>query len=78
MVTTALTDRTTIHIQNTGSQAIYLGCDATVTTTNGTRIPKGGSAQFDFSDAVSLHAITASGTADVRIIELACSTGVML
>jgi len=73
LVATALTDRTTIHIQNTGNQAIYIGCDNTVTSTNGTRIPKGGSAEFKFSDAVSLHAITASGSADVRIIELACS-----
>lgn len=73
IVATALTDRTTIHIQNRGSQAIFIGCDATVTSTNGTMIPKGGSAQFDFSDAVALHAVTNSGTADVRIIELACS-----
>lgn len=73
IVTTALADRTTIHIQNRGSQAIYIGCDATVTSANGTMVPKGGSAQFDFSDAVALHAVTNSGTADVRIIELACS-----
>lgn len=73
LVATPLADRTTIHIQNTGSSPIYIGCDATVTSTNGTRIPKGGSAEFKFSDAVSLHAITANGTADVRIIELACA-----
>lgn len=73
LVTTALTDRTTIHIQNLGSKEIYIGCDNSVTSTNGTKVPKGGSAEFKFSDAVALHAITASGTADVRIIELACT-----
>jgi len=73
LITTALADRTTVHIQNLGSRAIYIGCDNTVTSANGTRIPKGASAEFKFSDAVSLHAITDSGTADVRLIELACA-----
>lgn len=73
LVTTALTGRTRIHIQNRGSKGIYIGCDNTVTTTDGTYIPKGASASWDFTDAVSLHAITdAGGSADVRVIELAC------
>ncbi len=73
LVTTALTGRTRIHIQNRGARGIYIGCDNTVTTTDGTFIPKGASASFDFSDAVNLHAITdTGGNADVRIIEFAC------
>lgn len=73
LVGTALTGRTRIHIQNRGARGIYIGCDNTVTTTDGTFIPKGASASFDFSDAVNLHAITeAGGNADVRIIEFAC------
>lgn len=66
---TPLVNRKKILIQNLGNQDIFLGCDNSVTTANGVRIPKGGSGDFDFGASVTLHAITNSGTADVRIIE---------
>lgn len=72
IVTTALADRTKLLIQNNGSSVVYVG-DSGVTSTTGVRIPKGGSFEINVSDAVALFAVTASGTADLRVMELACT-----
>jgi len=69
---TALTDRTKLLVQNTGNRAVFVG-DSSVTTATGVRIPKGGNLEINVSDAISLFAVTSAGTADLRIIELACS-----
>lgn len=70
LVVTALTERRHIEIQNLDSSAIFLG-GATVTTSNGIRIPARGSWSGEVGPSLSLYAITSSGTADVRILELA-------
>jgi len=73
IVATALTGRTKIFVQNLGTGAIFLGCDASVTTTNGIKVGKGAGSIFEFSDAVAIHAIAKTGqTADVRFVEFAC------
>lgn len=71
LVGSALTDRKTMTIQNRGSQGIYIGPNSGVTTTTGLYIPKGASAEYCFGPGLDVHAITSSGTADVRIMELA-------
>lgn len=68
--TTALTGRRKIYIQNLDSQAIFLGGSG-VTTANGLRIAAGGVFEDEVGDDVALFAICATGTADVRILELA-------
>lgn len=67
---TPLANRVTMNIQNLGNKEIYIGSDNTVTTSTGTKIPAGGSAEFMFSATATPHAIS-SGTADVRILEMA-------
>lgn len=69
--TSPLTNRKNITIQNLGTKDIWVGFDNSVTDSNGTKIPRGGSADFDWSDALSVFAITSSGTADVRLLETA-------
>lgn len=67
---TPLANRVRMNIQNLGNKEIYIGSDNTVTTSTGTKIPAGGSGEFMFSAASTPHAIS-SGTADVRILEMA-------
>ena len=66
-----LASRKNITIQNLGTKDIWIGFDSSVTATNGTKVPRGGSADFDWSDSLSVFAITSSGTADVRLLETA-------
>lgn len=66
-----LTNRKNITIQNLGSKDVWIGFDGSVTIANGTKVPRGGSADFDWSDSLSVFAITDSGTADVRLLETA-------
>lgn len=68
---TPLTNRVNMLIQNLGTKDIWIGSDNTVTDTTGVKVPKGGSAEFMFSATSTPHAITSSGTADVRILEMA-------
>jgi hypothetical protein len=49
---------------------VYIGFNASVTTSNGILVPKGGSYEMEVSDGVTLHGITASGTCDLRYQEL--------
>lgn len=67
---TALANRVKMLIQNLGNKEIFIGADNTVTTSTGVKIPAGGSGEFMFSAASTPHAIS-SGTADVRIMEMA-------
>lgn len=67
---TPLANRVKMLIQNLGNKEIFIGSDNTVTTSNGVKIPAGGSGEFMFSAASTPHAIS-SGTADVRILEMA-------
>jgi uncharacterized lipoprotein NlpE involved in copper resistance len=65
-----LTDRTTLIVQNLGSKEIFIG-SSSVTAANGVKIAAGASAELNYNASVALFARTASGTADVRIIEAA-------
>lgn len=71
LVGSALTNRKKVLLQNLGARAVYLGCDASVTTANGIRVPKGGAYEFEWDATVDLHAITSAGTADIRVQEAA-------
>lgn len=69
LLATELANRKSISIQNLGSKPIFIGCDNSVTDTNGTKIPKGATAEFRMGDSIDVHAITTTGTVDVRILE---------
>ena len=56
-----------IIYNNSGSTTIYVGGDNSVTTVTGMPVPAGGSLTLNTSDEV--WAITAAGTADIRITE---------
>lgn len=66
-----LPNRTKMLIQNLGNQDIWIGPDALVTDANGIKLPKGASAEFDFSATRNVYAITSSGSSDVRLMEMA-------
>lgn len=69
-VLAANTSRKSCTIQNVGTVDVYLGKDNTVTTTNGLKLAAGDT----LTDDVSTDAwwgITASGTADLRVLEVA-------
>lgn len=71
LLTTELSGRKSITLQNTGSKDIYVGCDASVTTSNGLLVPKGATAEFPLSDSINVHAIADGGVSEFRIMELA-------
>lgn len=71
IVTTDLSGRRQILIQNLGNKDIYLGNSNSVTTANGILLAAGSNIVLDAGAAVNLHGITASGTADIRYFELA-------
>lgn len=60
--------RRTIAVTNNGDQIIYVGPSG-VTTATGTPIAPGGFRSFDVGMYVTLYAIAASGTQDVRTLE---------
>lgn len=69
---TPLTNRKSLIVQNLGNKEIYIG-DSGVTSSNGVKISAGANAELKFDSSVALYARTASGTADVRILEAANS-----
>lgn len=70
LVPTDLVNRKRIIIQNNDNKAIFVG-DSAVTSSNGVRVSAGSSAEFSASEQCDLYAITASGNADVRVLEFA-------
>lgn len=68
---TPLASRLRMEVQNLGSQDCYLGESNAVTTVNGILLPKGSSAELLLGAVSNLWAITASGTADLRVAEFA-------
>lgn len=66
---TPLANRLRMVIQNLGNRDVYLGEDNTVTTSTGLKLPKGSSMDMKYGAAANVFAITASGTADLRIAE---------
>ena len=57
-----------ILVFNNGTDAVYVGGSA-VTTANGIPVPAGGSASFPVGPGISLYAISASASQDVRTME---------
>lgn len=66
---TPLSSRLRMVIQNLGSQDVFLGEDNTVTTSTGLKLPKGSSMDMKYGETANIFAITASGSADLRIAE---------
>lgn len=71
ILASALSDRKRILIENLGAQAIYLGDDNAVTSSDGFRISAGSVLDVELGPGISIYAITAASTADVRILEIA-------
>lgn len=67
---TPLANRVRMLIQNLGNKEIYIGSNNSVTTANGIKLAAGASGEFMFSAASTPFAIS-SGTANVRILEMA-------
>lgn len=67
VVASPLAGRRKITLQNLGAQDVYI--NKTTATANDIKVPKKSSATFFWSDALAVAAITASGTADVRVLE---------
>lgn len=61
--------RKVASLYNAGTQTVYLGKDNTVTTSNGFPLVPGGN-MVDDASTDAWWAITASGTGDLRIIEV--------
>lgn len=70
IVGTDLANRTSIIIQNASNRDVFLGLDASVTTSNGIRLSAGSSMEVQAGASLNWHGITSSGTADVRYMEL--------
>lgn len=70
LLATELSGRKEITVQNVGNKDVYLGCDSSVTSSNGLLIPKGATASYRLGDSINVHAITPSGSSEVRIMEL--------
>lgn len=70
LVASPLSNRTNMYIQNNGSKDIYIGV-GTVTSANGLKLVPGGIVVERVGSALSLKAIAASGSQDVRILEMA-------
>lgn len=67
---TPLAGRRTVQIQNLGNKDIFIGF-GTVTAANGSRIASGATEMMDLGPDLALKAIAASGTQDVRVLQLA-------
>jgi len=64
---TPLAAREKVIVQNLGPQSVFL--KNTTATVNDLELPCGASMELAMTDALALHAITAAGTADVRLAE---------
>lgn len=71
LVSTPLSGRIAVLIQNLSSQDIYLKEATGVSTANGLRLPKGSSFSADLDVDANIFAIANSGTNDIRVVEYA-------
>jgi len=69
LLASQLANRKYLLIQNSGSGIIYIGA-AGVTTANGFPLGSGSVAELRCGPAVSVHAVTNTGTRDARLLEL--------
>lgn len=70
LVASALASRKYLHLANEGNKKAFIGVSGSVTTANGFPLSPGEKAMFRAGDAISPAAITSSGTADMRYLEL--------
>lgn len=70
IIGTDLANRTSVILYNNGSKTCYVGLSNAVTASTGIPLTVGASLEIEATSAVNLHAITATGTADVRYLEL--------
>lgn len=64
-----LAGRREVTIQNEGSQAVYIGSSAGVTSANGIKISKNSSATFEWGEDIDIFMVADSGSQDVRFLE---------
>lgn len=70
LAATALTGRVKVIVQNLGNQDVFLK-EANTVSVNDLKLFKGSSLEIELDAAADLYAITASGTADIRVAEFA-------
>lgn len=66
-----LLGRKILLLQNLGNKEVYIGFDASVTSSNGIQLAKHSSIELPFGDNLDVFMISASGTSDVRYFQLA-------
>lgn len=71
IIGTDLANRVSVIIQNNDNKDVFVGSNASVTISTGLLIPAGGSVELAAGPSVNLHAITATGTANIRYFEVA-------
>lgn len=71
IIASNLANRRKVIVQNLGNKDMFFGHNNSVTTATGIRISAGSSAELEFGPSLDLYGITASGTADVRYLEVA-------
>lgn len=70
LIASALSGRRRMLIQNLGANPVYLG-DSAVTASTGIRVSAGANVELELGAAAALYAVCSSGSADVRILEMA-------
>lgn len=74
LITANLDGRRLIMIQNLSNKAIYIGKDASVTTTGATaglRVAAGGVLNIDAGQDIDIYAIGEAASQDIRVLEMA-------
>lgn len=65
-----LAGRTSVIIQNLGDKEVYIGFDGTVSSSNGLQLPKYSNVELQADANAAIYMIAASGTQDVRFLEI--------
>lgn len=71
LLSSNLAGRRSILVQNTGTRPIYIGSSSGVTTSNGLKVQPGADLGMEIGDAITLYAISGSGSQSVVIFETA-------
>lgn len=69
LLVAAAAGRRKILVQNLGDKKVYLGASG-VSTANGIQLPPGADLELEIGPALALHSVAASGTQDVRYLQL--------
>jgi hypothetical protein len=70
LLASQLSSRKRLLIENLGQKTVFVGPSG-VSDVNGFRVSPGSVLDLDLGPAVSVHAVCTSGTADVRVLEVA-------